>query len=68
MERPGIWQRAGMTGVVVGLDMANALAGRPDDLALPVCISLLTRAETATVAAAMEREAEKTPDGGPPAP
>jgi hypothetical protein len=62
MDRPGIWQRAGMTGVVVGLDMANALAARPDHLSAALCVTLLSRAEIATVAAAMERATEHNPE------
>jgi hypothetical protein len=56
MERIGVWKRAGMSGHVVGLDLAEALASLPAGLDRQLCRRLLVIAEAAYLAAYWQRE------------
>lgn len=45
--RRGVWRRAGMSGVIAGLDFPDALAGLSRDLDRDLVAQLLSRAEAA---------------------
>jgi hypothetical protein len=45
LDRPGIWRRAGMSGSIAGMDIAEARATLPAELANEFAIRLLVAAE-----------------------
>ena len=59
IDRIGVWKRAGMSGQVVGLDLAEALAGLPRGLDRQLCRRLLVIAEEFYLAAYWQREQAK---------
>jgi hypothetical protein len=56
--RIGVWKRAGMSGHVVGLDLAEAMAGLPHGLDRQLCRRLFIIAETFFVPAWWKRAEE----------
>jgi hypothetical protein len=61
LDRPGVWQRAGMAGTVTGLSLPEALAALPAGLDRDFAILLLGRGENAMVATLAEAAAEQAP-------
>lgn len=57
LDRSGLWVRAGMAGVVVGIDMENALAGLPSACDRDFARRLFVTAELFYVAA-INRESD----------
>jgi hypothetical protein len=51
LDRPGLWRRAGMSGVPCGIDWAAALAGRCVGLDLDAIENLLAEGERAMLTA-----------------
>ncbi len=58
MDRPSVWKRAGLDGVIVGLDIAEALAGMRAGLDREFCRRLLIVAEGAYLVAWHRHAAE----------
>jgi hypothetical protein len=56
IDRHGVWKRAGMSGGLVGLDLAEAMASLPDGLDRDRARSLLITAEAPYLAAWWEAE------------
>ncbi|MGD9924427.1 MAG: hypothetical protein AB7V13_23735 [Pseudorhodoplanes sp.] len=68
LDRPGAWRWAGMSGVLAGLDLAQALASLPAGCDLDFACRLLIEAEVHFVAAwwqANAPEKEDRTDGKP---
>jgi hypothetical protein len=51
IDRPGVWKRAGMSGALVGLDLAEAMTSLPEGLDRDRARSLLIAAEPSYLAA-----------------
>lgn len=64
LDRPGIWLRAGMAGMVSGLAMGEALATLPDSLDRDFAIRLLGAAETGMVSRLSELHSAETGEKG----
>jgi len=58
IDRAGVWLRAGMTGLVTGLDLAQALVSLPADADREFSRELLIAAEAAFVSAVLRRAEE----------
>lgn len=57
LQSPGCWQRAGMAGIVTGLDLPQCLARLPPDLDA-ACLSIMAQAaEAPVVQAVLDRAA-----------
>jgi hypothetical protein len=63
LERPGVWKRAGMSGMLSGLDLAEALASLPDGLDRELAKRLLMAAETPFLIAWMQQHRTEKADG-----
>lgn len=58
LDRPGIWRRAGLGGLISGMDVAEALAALPARLDPDLSKRLLVAAERHYVTAHLEHNAE----------
>jgi hypothetical protein len=64
LDRWGIWQRAGVTGAIAGMDLAHAMYGAPPECDQSLCERLFVVAEAAFCAAATKGEQERNGDNG----
>ncbi|MFN3656830.1 MAG: hypothetical protein ACK4UO_06220 [Pseudolabrys sp.] len=60
LGRAGVWLRAGLEGVPVGLQLREALASLPGGLDRDLCRRLLIIAEPAFLAALYRKRKDKT--------
>jgi hypothetical protein len=67
LDRHGVWKRAGLYGLITGLDLAEALASLPDGLDRDFARRLLIAAESGFVPAYVKKTAEDSPAQNPDA-
>lgn len=54
LQRPGVWRFAGMSGIRMGVDLAEAMASLPNAIDRELARELLIAAEVPWLAAAYE--------------
>lgn len=63
LNRAGVWKRAGLTGLVSGLDLREALASLPAGCDRGLAKRLLIIGEAAYLGAVLQREGKGKSDG-----
>ncbi|WP_126541242.1 hypothetical protein [Oharaeibacter diazotrophicus] len=63
VDRPGLWPRAGISGLITGLDWAAAAALRPAGIAADAWAGLLAGVEAGVIAQVVEAAERKSDNG-----